>query len=137
MQVEPRETPPAPVPVRLPDAEHERILALEASARAQATTMAAMQEQLDKQANATTSLGAELNDVARKTDAAVTEIKQANVALNSTIQMNQAQLQGSLAAILKKMNLQEERADAPSKKTPRTTPRTCTDGKGSKDDDEI
>eukprot|EP00959_Pyramimonas_sp_CCMP1952_P150239 3144077-Pyramimonas_sp.AAC.1 len=78
MQVEPREPPPALVPVRLPDAEHERILALESSVRAQATTMAAMQAQLDKQDTATTSLGAELNDVAQKTDAAVTEIKQAN-----------------------------------------------------------
>ncbi|CAK0805662.1 unnamed protein product, partial [Prorocentrum cordatum] len=83
--------------------------------------------QLDKQDTATTSLGAELNDFAQKTDAAVTGIKQASVAPNNTIQLNQSQLQGSLAAIPKKMNLQEERADAPCKKTPRTS----DGGKGS------
>ncbi|CAK0844670.1 unnamed protein product, partial [Prorocentrum cordatum] len=57
----------------------------------------------------------------------------ANVAPNNTTQLNQDQLQRSLAAILKKMNLQEEHADAPSNKTPRTS----DDGKGSKDDDKL
>ncbi|CAK0802518.1 unnamed protein product, partial [Prorocentrum cordatum] len=56
---------PPPAPVRPPDAEHQRFQALEASARAQAAALEAMQTTIAKQETATAALGAKLNDVAQ------------------------------------------------------------------------
>ena len=91
--------------------------------------MATMKDQLAKQDTATTALGAKLNDFAQKMDVAIGEIKQANENINATINNNEIAIQGTLAQILKKMNPQQEHADAPQRKTPRTN----EDGKSDAD----